>query len=142
MLKKIILIAIIGAQSIFSGIAIAGTKGTDQSVGYNWDKVYIHNLTNNDLAYEIHGSSIFNGIYGIQKQGTDVYHAGSGDDFAYIRVGICSNYQFPDHCEEFQNLNSCVTSHYDINQVSDITINPDMHCDVKCRDGSSTSCKR
>ena len=142
MFKKISLTLLIMTQFIFSSSAIAGIKTSEQSVGYNWHNVYIHNATNDDLAYQVHGSTAFNLVYGVQKQGTDVYHAGNDDEFAYILVGICTQYEFPDHCHKFNKLNSCVTSHYDINQVSDITINSSMNCDVRCRDGSSTSCKR
>ena len=142
MLKKLVLSFLVIFQLIVPFSAIAGIKGTAQSVGYNSNPTYIRNKTNDNLAYEIHGSTVWNSVYGVRKNYFDKYHAGEGDGLAYIEVGICSDFEFPDKCHQHTQLKSCVDSFYDINQVSDIIIKPGLYCEVKCRDGSSTSCIR
>ncbi len=103
---------------------------------------YIHNNTTMNLAYRIHGSTVFNSVYGVGSKSLDTYHAGNGDDFAYIEVSICDSFEFPDKCASYGSLRSCVNNYYDIYKVSDISINQDMTCTVRCRMVSETSCKK
>jgi hypothetical protein len=142
MLQKLSLVLILLVQVLVVQPLFAGVKGANTTNRYSSNPVYVRNHSTSNLAYVVHGTEFFNSLYGVQQNSYDIYHAGLGDERAYIEIGICDDFQFPDRCNQPREMKSCVNSYYDINYVSDIYIGADMKCTIRCTDGSSTSCKR
>ena len=128
----------------FVCLAFAGSKeeyNTLQGKGH-WNPITIYNNTGTDIAYVMSG--IYGGVaYGIQTGMTDVYHSGTGDEFASFEVGVCKS--MPTNggpCMEHQTVSPCVDGHYNADLIGSIQVNSLTSCSITCLDGGSTSCKQ
>lgn len=139
-MKKIVLtitvLLISASLPLYAGVKTAMPKG-------NWNPISIYNHTKADVAYEMDGS--YGGaIYGIKAKNVDIYHSGTGDEYATFDVGACN--ELPNNggaCTKPDNVVSCTgTTHYNADLIKQIDIYSVTSCKITCLDGGDASCKQ
>jgi len=81
--------------------------------------------------------------YAIKKGMSDVYHSGTGDQYATFDVGICKSITGDgEGCAEFDAIRPCSNGHYNADLIKSIVVNSLTSCTITCLDGGTTSCKQ
>lgn len=114
-----------------------------QTTKDSWNPITIYNNTGKHIAYAMMGS--YGGaVYGIEKDMTDVYHSGIGDQYATFQVAICKNNtsRDPHGCNDLEPLKPCSNGYYNANLIKSIVVNSLTSCIITCLDGGLTSCKQ
>ncbi len=132
LLSIVCLAALLSSSSALAHHKSVG-EGSHKHRDY-WNPITVHNFAPYAVYYSINNDV----DYLLDRNETDIYHSGVGDQRAFIVFRGCSERNPNGECVTY--ISHMLPDYYNAEKIATINIKSVLEADITCVDGTTTSC--